>query len=110
MQLLFQSNLEQLDQTDIAIIGYGHTFSFYINLFMGWKRKRAFIMASNNHLAVTELRLLALRPISGEISLEASSGIQQLRKVKCVLYIGQLGNLRPDIFPKRRLVRGMASY
>ncbi|KAL4961962.1 uncharacterized protein BDV14DRAFT_179343 [Aspergillus stella-maris] len=109
MALLLQSNLAGMGDVDVVVVGYVHGLSpgpwvgsTSADDLFGWK----FLDNTENH----RVALLGCRvSFWGDIAGNLIRALAILNKTRCVLYIGKLGTIRPELEPNRWLATGSCS-
>ena len=111
LQPLLDSNLAEMDAVDIVIVGYvdglerwtqGSWESIGSDTLFSWKK----ITSQRGYrIAFLGCRICFWGDIGGNLV----RALQKLNRVRCVLYIGKLGSLRPEHAPNHWLATGCQS-
>ena len=112
MKPLLESNLRELGDVDVAILGYVQGLERFTsgtwtmddaNELFAWK---ILTMPNGCRVAFIGCRVSFWGDIAGNVV----RSLQILNKVKCTLYIGKLGSLRPEHKPNTLLATGNQSF
>ncbi|KAH8725377.1 hypothetical protein GQ44DRAFT_707001 [Phaeosphaeriaceae sp. PMI808] len=112
MEPLVNSNLKNMGQVDVAILGYVHRLDRFTsggtwegdddNELFSWKIKT---MANGTKVAFIGCRICFWGDIGGNVV----RTLQQINNIKCAIYIGKLGTLRSEYRPNTILATGSSS-
>ena len=112
LQPLRESNLENMGQVDVAIVGYVNAFEKLApgdwvdnddDKLFSWKIVET---RAGYRVAFLGCRICFWGDIGGNVV----RVLQELNGVKCVIYVGKLGSLRAEHVPNQRLATGCESY
>jgi hypothetical protein len=111
MRPLLQSNLQNLGQIDIAVLGYVHGLPLFTNASWEGGYDELFSWQITNLPNGGRVAFIGCRvSFWGDIAGNVIRALQQLSQVKCVLYVGKLGTLRPELSPNKHLATGNSSF
>ncbi|KAL2862645.1 uncharacterized protein BJX67DRAFT_385452 [Aspergillus lucknowensis] len=113
MELLLESNLANMGDVDVVVVGYVHGLSSgpwiggeRADDLFAWK----FLDQTSTERQDHRVALLGCRvSFWGDIAGNLVRVLAKLNKTKCVLYIGKLGTIRPEIEPNKWLATGSCS-
>jgi hypothetical protein len=104
------SNLEKMGEVDIVVVGYVHHLGKFVNGVWqgrGTTEKDLFAWQRFHTRKGRSVAFLGcLVSFWGDISGHLVRALQQLNKVKCVLYVGKAGCLHPELEPNEWIATG----
>ncbi|OCL02667.1 hypothetical protein AOQ84DRAFT_304275 [Glonium stellatum] len=113
MEPLITSNLRGMGPIDIAIIGYVDRLNSYTGAgsWEGGGDNELFAWQTMTTDKGIKVGFLGCRICFwGDIGGNVIRALQQMNQVKCVIYIGKLGSLRPGHAPNQLLASGSSSF
>lgn len=113
-ELFFASNLRGMGQADVVVIGYAYRLQstrgkewLYSDdgedLLFSWQKRT---LPNGKTVAY----LACMPSFWGDIGGHLVRALQHFSQVKCLLYLGKSGSLRPELTPNEWLVTGEKSY
>jgi hypothetical protein len=111
MTPLPNSNLRRMGPVDIVVCGYVHGLKrFTSDAWVGGDETQIFAWQKMRTTHGATVAFLGCRvSFWGEIAGNLVRALQEINGVKTVLYVGKLGNLRPELPPNKWLATGTAS-
>lgn len=111
MTPLLTSNLSAMGEVDTVVLGYVHGLKHYTSgEWIGGGADQLFAWQKYDAPDGTTVAFLGCRvSFWGDIAGNVVRALQQMNKVKTVLYIGKLGTLLPEVPPNKMLATGSMS-
>ena len=111
MRPLLQSNLQELGRIEIAVLGYVQGLPLFTSASWTGGEDELFSWQIGNLPNGGRVAFIGCRvSFWGDIAGNVVRALQQLSQVKCVLYVGKLGTLRPELSPNTLLATGNSSF